>query len=127
MLVKKSIAGDTQIRYDFCQPNTNNQYEHTMKHLRFALLLITAALCGCVYHQPFQQGNILTPSKMQAIHNGMTSEAVVAKLGSPVLQNMYADNRMNYVYTQQPTRHKTMVKRMVIQFQNDRVVDVSTI
>lgn len=95
-----------------------------MKLCRFFLLLIAVALCGCVYHQPFEQGNVLTPAKMQAVHNGMTSEEVIAKLGSPVLENIYADNRMNYVYTQQPTHKKTVIKRMVIQFQNDRVVGI---
>lgn len=95
-----------------------------MKHLRLFLLLCTALLCGCVYHQQFQQGNILTPAKMESIHRGMTSEQVTAKLGSPVLENIYSDNRMNYVYTQQPTRNQTIVKRMIIQFQNDRVVSI---
>jgi len=97
-----------------------------MKQLRIFLLLITAALCGCVYHQPIQQGNIYSASKMDTIHNGMTSEQVIAKLGSPVLENMYADNRMAYVYSDQPTRKNITVKRTIIQFQNDRVVDVET-
>lgn len=97
-----------------------------MKQLRFALLLLTAVLCGCVYHQPVQQGNIFTATKMETIRNGMTSEQVVAKLGSPVLENLYVDNRMTYVYTDQPTRKDITVKRTIIQFQNDRVVNVET-
>ena len=95
-----------------------------MKYLRLSLLLITLSLCSC-YHQPFEQGNILTPAKAHAIHLGMTSAEVVAQLGSPVLENMYADNRMNYVYTQQPKRNLTLVKKMIIQFENDRVVSVN--
>lgn len=94
-----------------------------MKSLRIFLLLITATLCGCVYHQPFEQGNILTPAKTQAIHRGMSSAQVTATLGSPVLKNMYADQRMTYVYTSQPTRNRTEVTRFIVQFQNDRVTN----
>lgn len=95
-----------------------------MKQLRFFLLFFVTVLCGCVYHQPFEQGNILTPTKIQRIHNGMTSAEVVAELGSPVLQNIYSDNRMAYVYTKQPTRRHTEVTRLIVQFRNDRVVDI---
>lgn len=93
-----------------------------------AILMLGAflLLTGCVYHQPFEQGNILTPTKTQAIHKGMTSEEVIAKLGSPVLENMYANNQMIYVYTKQPTRHTTEITRFIVQFQNDRVVNIAT-
>lgn len=98
-----------------------------MKKLRFLLLLLAAVtLCGCVYHPPIQQGNILTESKVSAIHTGMTSEEVVATLGSPVLENMYSDNRMTYVYTNQPSRRVFIAKRLIIQFQNDQVVNIKS-
>lgn len=94
-----------------------------MKKL-FLLLFISATLCGCAYHHSFEQGNIISSSTAQDIHVGMTSEDVVAKLGSPVLKNVYADQRMTYVYSQQPTRNTTIVKRLIIQFSNNRVVSV---
>ena len=97
-----------------------------MKNLRFFLLLITAMLCGCVYHPPIEQGNILSASRTQAIHVGMSSEALVAKLGSPVLENMYSDNRMTYVYTDQPSRNEMHIKRFIVQFQNDQVVNIQS-
>lgn len=98
-----------------------------MKKLLTPLLFIAASiLCGCVYHQPFTQGNVLSLTKTRAIHAGMSSEQVVAQLGSPVLQNMYADNRMTYVYTNQPTRNTTEISRFIVRFQNDRVAGVQT-
>ena len=96
-----------------------------MKRLLFSLL-ITATLCGCVYHPQFEQGNILTPHNTYAITLGMTPQEVVAKLGDPLLENIYADNRVVYVYTQQPSRHKTTVKRLILTFQNGHVVDIKT-
>lgn len=96
------------------------------KIIGLLLLIATTTLCGCAYHKSFEQGNILTLSNVKSIHTGMTSEQVVAKLGSPVLKNMYADQRMSYVYTQQPTRKETVVKKLVIQFRNNQVVDIRT-
>lgn|SRR3990167_2074316 len=97
-----------------------------MKLLRLFLILITTSLCGCVYHQVFDQGNILTPAKTQSVKVGMSSQEVVGILGTPVLENIYADNRLVYVYTQQPTRNKTIITRFIVTFQNNHVVDVKT-
>src|SRR5436853_347426 len=97
-----------------------------MKHLRIFLLLMTSILCGCVYHYPFKQGNILTLEKVQKVHMGMSSTQVETVLGSPVLKNVYAGNRMNYVYTTHQARKKMVVKKLVIDFQNDRVVNIRT-
>ncbi|OGT40364.1 MAG: hypothetical protein A3E81_01070 [Gammaproteobacteria bacterium RIFCSPHIGHO2_12_FULL_36_30] len=107
-------------------PAKFNKCEHVMKKLRLLLLLlIPAILCSCIYHPPFQQGNILSPVQTQKIHRGMSSEQVVAILGSPVLENMYSDNRMTYVYTKSVKR-KTAVTRFIVQFQNDSVVNIQT-
>ena len=89
-------------------------------------ILAVIALCGCVYHPPFQQGNILTPAKVQAIKAGMSSQEVVGLLGTPVLENIYANNRLVYVYTQQPTRNKTIITRCIVTFQNNHVMDIKT-
>lgn len=97
-----------------------------MKAVRIFILIITAVLCGCVYHHPFQQGNVITPNKVQKIHAGMSSTQVVAALGSPVLKNVYTDGRMNYIYTSQPTRDKIIIKKLLIDFRNDRVVNIRT-
>lgn len=98
-----------------------------MKKLGFVLLLVVAvALCGCVYHQPFEQGNVITLSKAQSVQPGMNSADVITKLGSPVLKNVYADQRMTYVYTSQPSRNQTIVKKLEINFRNDRVTNVRT-
>ncbi|MCX7120692.1 MAG: outer membrane protein assembly factor BamE [Gammaproteobacteria bacterium] len=97
-----------------------------MKLLRLFLILITTTLCGCAYHQVFEQGNILTPAKMETVKVGMSSQEVVSLLGSPILENIYADNRLAYIYTQQPTRNKTVITRFIITFQNNHVVDMKT-
>ena|SRR3990167_720084 len=83
-------------------------------------------LSGCVYHPPFQQGNILTPAKVQKIQPGMTVDQVTKILGSPVLQNMYADNHMVYIYTSSPSRKEMVIKKVMIDFVNGQVTNVRT-
>lgn len=100
--------------------------ENSMRVLGVVFVLLTSILCGCAYHQPIQQGNIITLSKAQLIHPGMSSVQVVSQLGSPVLHNVFSDNRMNYVYTSQPTRNKTVIRKLVVEFRSDRVVNVRT-
>jgi outer membrane protein assembly factor BamE len=96
------------------------------KLLLIGAMAATMSLCGCVYHPPIYQGNVLTPEKMQSIQPGMTSEQVVAKLGNPVLKNVYAQNRMTYIYTSQPTKAKMEIKKLQIDFRNNRVSNVRT-
>lgn len=101
--------------------------ELIMKKLFILFCMLTVIiLCGCVYHPPFQQGNILTPAKIQSVKPGMTSAQVITILGSPVLQNMYADNRMTYVYTSSPSHNKIVIKKVMIDFSNGQVVNVRT-
>lgn len=97
-----------------------------MKKIASVLLISTALLSGCVYHQAFEQGNIITPAKVQAIHRGMTAQQVEAQLGSPVLKNIYTEQRMTYIYTQQPTRNTMIVRRLIIDFQHDHVTNIRT-
>lgn len=96
------------------------------KLLAVVCALTVIALCGCVYHPPFQQGNILTPAKVQAVKTGMTVSQVTTILGSPVLQNMYADNRMTYVYTSSPSHNQMVIKKVMIDFANGQVVNIRT-
>lgn len=91
-----------------------------------AALATTISLCGCVYHPPIYQGNVLTPAKMQSIQLGMTSAQVIQKLGSPVLKNVYSQNHMSYIYTSQPTKEKMVIKKLEIDFKNDHVSNVRT-
>jgi outer membrane protein assembly factor BamE len=97
-----------------------------MKKTLSALFICAALLSGCVYHQQFEQGNIITPAKAQSIHRGMNAQQVEAVLGSPVLKNMYAESRMTYIYTQSPTRNTMIVRRLYIDFSHDHVVNIRT-
>ncbi len=97
-----------------------------MSMKKILLSLGVLALCGCVYHPPVFQGNVLTPEKVQQIHVGMTMDQVTAILGSPVLESMYSTNQVTYIYTSQKAGKTIEVKKLEIDFKNSRVALVRT-
>ncbi len=78
------------------------------------------ALSSC-YRVPVAQGNLLTDKNVAAIKKGMSPQQVIAKLGTPVLNNIYVENRMVYVYTFRPSYGSLKEKRFIVYFNNGRV------
>lgn len=79
-------------------------------------------LAGCVYHQPIEQGNVLSAKKAATVKMGMTKSQVVTTLGHPVMENMYKDNRLVYVYTLQTSPTHMNKNRFIVTFRNNRVI-----
>ena len=95
---------------------------------QWTLLLLLAfsvviSMTSCVYRPDTQQGNVITDADVRAIHQGMTADQIRFKLGDPILTNIFADNRMVYVYTFQHNHQKIQFKRLIIFLSNDRVTD----
>jgi len=42
------------------------------------------------------------------------------------LKNVYDDNRMDYIYTSQPSRNTMVIKKLVVEFHNNRVTNLRT-
>ena len=65
-----------------------------------ALIIVFAlTLTACIYHPPVQQGNIITDKELSALRKGISKAKVRSLFGDSVLVNIYADNRLVYVYT----------------------------
>ena len=97
-----------------------------MRILSLVFIITAFLLAGCVYHQPIEQGNVLTQKKMQRIHSGMSKSTVLAVLGNPIMQNMYQDNRLVYVYTLQPSKNHLEKTRFMVTFRRGRVINTQT-
>lgn len=99
-----------------------------MRHISLIFLVFTI-LGGCVYHLPIQQGNIITNKDVGSfLHKGMTKGQVRAVLGTPVLVNIFFNNRMVYVYTfQRSYDQKMQLTHLIIYFSdNNRVTNFWT-
>ena len=98
-----------------------------MRHVKLIFLacLITT-LVGCVYHPPIQQGNIITDKDLSTLHEGITKNQVRTILDDPVLVNIFADNRMVYVYTCQLSNQIMQSTRLIIHLCNNHVTNFWT-
>ncbi|MFW0072570.1 MAG: outer membrane protein assembly factor BamE [Coxiella-like endosymbiont] len=81
---------------------------------------------ACVYHPSVQQGNIITDRELNTLHKGMSKSKVRSLLGDPILVNIYADDRLVYVYTFQAGRRKMQSLHLIIYLSNNRVTNFCT-
>ena len=98
-----------------------------MKKL-ISLALFCALLSGCSYFKihkmDITQGNVYTQAEVSRLRTGMSTSEVKEILGSPVMVNVLADNRLDYVYTSQPGHSDMTETRLTCLFQNGRLVKV---
>ena len=93
------------------------------QHLRAPLTILAIGLiCACVYEVDVQQGNKLEPKDIEAVEVGMTRSQVRYLLGTPVVNNLFRDDRWDYVYYFRKGRAKQPERRwMIIWFEDDVV------
>jgi outer membrane protein assembly factor BamE len=77
-------------------------------------------LTAC-YRIPVEQGNNFKRMNFSAVHAGMTRSEVLGLLGEPVLENIYIDHQLVYVYSIDKRSSPFHVKRFLVYFQNGRV------
>lgn len=93
-----------------------------------SLLLLSTALSACSiihsYRPDVQQGNTINWQNVAKLKVGMTKAQATQIMGSPVLQNLFADNRMTYVYTLWPNHGPTQRAAVILTFRNDRLIKI---
>lgn len=96
-----------------------------MKNI-IALTLFCAILSGCmfVHKMDITQGNVYTQEEVSRLRSGMSTSEVKSILGNPVMVNVLSDNRLDYVYTNQPGHQDMYEKRLTLTFQNDRLANI---
>lgn len=83
------------------------------------------AASACVYEVEVQQGNKLEPQDIEAVEIGMTRSQVRYVLGTPVVNNLFRDNRWDYVYFFKAGRARKVERRwMVVWFEEDVVTKI---
>ena len=92
----------------------------------FITLFLSLTLSACVYKMNVQQGNVITDEAVAKIHTGMSLEDVRALLGDPLLNNVYHDNRILYIYTMRQGHHVMTRRDLAIYFMNDKVTHYTT-
>ena len=97
------------------------------------IIIITSAslLTGCsgkhipfVYRIDIPQGNIVTQEMVSQLEKGMEKQRVAFILGTPLLVDVFHQDRWDYVWYDKPGRGKPTERRMSLFFKNDRLVRV---
>jgi outer membrane protein assembly factor BamE len=102
------------------------------------VLFLPPFLAGCnplrifsVHTMEIQQGNYLTQEMVSKLQPGMTRDQVRFVLGTPLLVDIFHDNRWDYVYRRRRADSREVEeRRLSVFFDNDRLVrlegDVTT-
>ncbi len=91
-------------------------------------LLFNLALQGCgqsgflsVYKLTIQQGNIISQNSVDRLRLGMTQKQVQFVLGKPILEDVFRNDRLDYVqYIQAPGKEGRVIK-LSIFFEDDKL------
>lgn len=78
-----------------------------------------------VYRPTILQGNIVSQEQLNKLKPGMSRRQVRFILGTPTLQDIFHANRWDYHYTKGEGSQPEEIKRLVVRFQDDRLVDVT--
>lgn len=97
--------------------------------IKRTFVLLTVFLAGCsnqfkIGYQPeISQGNVLTTAQMQSITKGMTKEQVEYILGTPVLNNIFATDRIDYVFIRDTNKSERILMQVFFDNKN-KVINI---
>ena len=98
-------------------------------------LLLTACLSACSntpditsrlspYRIDVRQGNYVTQDMVARLKPGMSRDQVRFALGTPLVADMFHADRWDYVYRFQPGRGEPQLRRLVVFFEEGKLVRV---
>jgi outer membrane protein assembly factor BamE len=76
------------------------------------------------YRMDVQQGNVVTQEMMAKVQPGMTRSQVRFALGTPLITDVFHDDRWDYVYLYQKAGVVTEHRKIVVRFKGDQLVSI---
>jgi outer membrane protein assembly factor BamE len=80
-----------------------------------------ALLAGCVYRIDIQQGNYVTQDQVQKLKTGMSRTEVRQALGTPLLMDVFHNDRWDYYFSQGKAGRESERKQFSVYFKDDKV------
>ena len=102
------------------------------KLLTSIIIIASALLGGCsegglfhVYKIDIPQGNLLADEKIQQLKPGLTKRQVLFLLGKPAINDIFHDNRWDYVYQYRYGNEDRTVRRKIsLIFEGDLLTEI---
>lgn len=92
-------------------------------------ITVTASLTGCsyvrfpaVYRVAVQQGNIIDQKKVDQLQLGMTKRQAQFVMGSPLVNDVFHEDRWDYIYQLRRGDELLRDRRFTLFFENDALV-----
>jgi len=99
-------------------------------YVKFLLISILTLSISCSYlpSLPYkidiQQGNVVTEEMVEKLRPGMTRSQVRFVLGSPLITDVFHNNRWDYVYSMAPSGRLSEKHRLSIFFEGDLLTHI---
>ena len=102
-----------------------------MRQVLIIIMIGASLLTGCtgnhipfVYKIDISQGNIVTQDMVSQLEKGMDKQRVAFVLGTPMLVDVFHQDRWDYVWYEKPGRGKLSERRLSLFFENEQLVRV---
>ncbi|HDZ55712.1 MAG TPA: outer membrane protein assembly factor BamE [Pseudomonas xinjiangensis] len=93
------------------------------------LCTLALSLAGCgfpgVYKIDVQQGNVITQEMIDQLRPGMTTRQVRFIMGTPLVQDTFAPNRWDYLYSMKTGHQERTQERVSLMFEDDLLVGLA--
>lgn len=76
------------------------------------------------YRIDVRQGNYVTQEMVARLKPGMSRDQVRFALGTPLVADLFHANRWDYVYRFEPGRGEVQLRRLVVFFEDNKLVRV---
>jgi outer membrane protein assembly factor BamE len=98
-----------------------------MRRLSLLVLLVAPLVAACnalsVYRMEIQQGNYISQEAVSQLKLGMTREQVRFVLGTPLVADIFHEDRWDYIYRRQRANSRQVEERRVsVFFEGDKLV-----
>ena len=100
------------------------------KPLALLALLVCVGVTGCsgkipgIYRIPIQQGNVITVEMLQELKLGMDKRKVRFVLGTPLVTDVFHQNRWDYFYSYEPGNSERVQQRASLFFEDNRLARI---
>ena len=102
------------------------------KVLIYWVLGASLAISGCswlndipfVYKPDIQQGNVVEQQMVDQLRPGMSRTQAAYVLGTPMLQDLFHQDRWDYVYRLKEGRADTVTQRVSLWFEDNRLARI---
>lgn len=88
-------------------------------------ILASLSLTACSIHRlDVQQGNVIEQEQVDQLEVGITKDQVMFLMGTPLVIDIFRNNRWDYVYLLK-TEDGIEQQRLTVHFEDEKVINVS--